>query len=298
MSERFSREVTTIDGDGQVLVAVVPAIEAPHSFLKLQRMILGTSVSRWPTRRTDERHCCLVRTCTINKSSVRLHAPGSLLAWRLFEGHLYSVSCILPSLPSLDVGPYLFRLERALRRHPAVSLIGPMPPRWRPARASPAAKAKAKASAARAKTKAKAKAGSRLPRRRWSAEALVSSSSSTTSSSSSLSTSSPSSTSDAGRLDADASADASADAGSSDPWSWRAVTDAGRRDAIRSANAGTGRVDANADAITHDSITATFIVVSHGVRWSVEVTTEAQLQELVADLPEGMAHRVIRYNMH
>jgi len=96
----------------------------------------------------------------------------------------------------------------------------------------------------------------------------------------------------------DASADASADAGSSDPWSWRAVTDAGRRDAIRSANAGTGRVDANADAITHDSITATFIVVSHGVRWSVEVTTEAQLQELVADLPEGMAHRVIRYNMH
>ena len=161
---------------------------------------------------------------------------------------------------------YFASSERYGATRPSACL---MPPRRRPAAASPAAKAKAKASAARAKTKAKAKAGSRLPRRRWSAEALVSSSSSTTSSSSSLSTSSPSSTSDAGR-----------------------------RDAIRSANAGTGRVDANADAITHDSITATFIVVSHGVRWSVEVTTEAQLQELVADLPEGMAHMVIRYNMH
>ena len=64
------------------------------------------------------------------------------------------------------------------------------------------------------------------------------------------------------------------------------------------ANASTWRVDANADAITVDSISATFIVASDGVRWSVEVTTEAQLQELVADLPEGMAHMVIRYNMH
>ena len=211
---------------------------------------------------------------------------------------MYLVSCIFPILPSLDVCPYLFRLERALRRHPAVSLIVPMPPRRRPAAASPAAKAKAKAFAPRAQAKAKAKSGSRPPRRRWAAGALHSSSSSTTSSSSSLSTISPSSTSDAGRLDPDASADASADAGSSHPWNWRAATDAGRRDGIRSANAGTGRVDANADAITHDSITATFIVVSNGVSWSVEVTTEAQLQELVADLPEGTAYSVIRYNMH
>ena len=67
---------------------------------------------------------------------------------------------------------------------------------------------------------------------------------------------------------------------------------------IRSANASTWRVDANADAITVDSISATFIVASDGVRWSVDVTSEAQLQELVADLPEGMAHMVIRYNMH